>query len=92
MSRDLAVGERLKHDEETAEYLGRYGTWVHRYFESWGGRHIHEVARDGSHFLVGNGVSILRIIKPSRRKVGGEVWKIDPLNYADYFLPHEMEG
>lgn len=91
MQKELSVTERLAQDAKTAQCLGRYGAWVHRYFESTQSTHIHNVAEDGSHYLVGNGATILRVIKPSRRNGTGEVWKIEPAKYSDYFLASEMQ-
>lgn len=77
----------------TTQYLGRYGIRVRQYFESAGRLHYHEVAR--RHYIVGDGSTILRVLKPQRRLPEGGIWKITPNSpeeYAGYFLPEEMEN
>jgi len=81
---------RWEMDNATARYLGPYGAWVHRYFESSRMKHIHQVDDEGHHYVVGDGAVVLRVIKPHRQSRKGGVWRIEPQCYSDYFLPEEL--
>ena len=86
------VYQRLDDDAKRARYLGRFGAWVHRYFESARMKHCHQVDEEGHHYVVGDGAVVLRVIKPHRRSAHGGVWRIEPQCYADYFLPEELSN
>lgn len=78
----------------------KYGDWIHQRFESWDMKHIHNVSENGSHYIVGNGRVVMRVIKPCRKMPYGCVSIIgenglnefgEPFNYNDYFLPEELD-
>ena len=76
-----------------------YGHSAQRRFESWDRKHFHAVSENGSHYIVGNGAIVMRVVKPSRKNPKGRAEFIGldgknefgaPFVYSDYFLLHEL--